>query len=212
MSLHAATRQHEQGFTLVETLIAVFALALMMAAGSAMLLSALSGQEQLRDKSAEIAALDQATALLRSDLGNAIPRVTDTGRAGEGERSLYGGRPGRDGVVLGLVRAGWTNVDAQEDRSELLAVEYLLDENGTLLRRAYRRPDRVRATVSEDMVLLQDLQSLGLTFFGGGQPAAQWGLVPDSTTVQMPDAVEVSMAFGNGEVLVQRFPVGGRPE
>ncbi len=205
-------RRGERGFTLVETLVAVFALALLMAAGSAMLLSALSGQEQLRGKGAEIAALDRATALMRSDLGNAIPRVADTGRAGEGERSLYGGRPDRDGIVLGLVRAGWTNIDAREDRSELLAVEYVLGEDGTLLRRAYRRPDRVRATPAEDMRLLDSLQALDLTFFGGGQPAAQWGLVPDSATVQMPDAVEIAMTFADGEVLVQRFPVGGRPE
>ncbi|MEL6322983.1 MAG: type II secretion system minor pseudopilin GspJ [Pseudomonadota bacterium] len=199
------------GFTLVETLIALFAFSLLMSAGAAMLMAALGGQEQLRQTSETMKRLDRATALIRADLGHAIARLADTGRAGEGERGLYGGPPGRDGVVLGLVRSGWTNIDAAEDRSELLTVEYIFEDNA-LNRRLILRPDRVRATPTSETVLLEGLDDLDVRFYGGGLPAEIWGLTFTEEGVLLPDAVEFVMTFSNGEVLTQRFPVGGRPQ
>ena len=128
----------ESGFTLVEILVAVFAFSLMMAAGTGLLLTTLRGQELLDTKLGQLGKLELASAHLRADLGASVPRIISTGRISDAPRSLFGGRPDRDGVFLGLVRDGWTNLQAGEDRSEILSVEYRLVEN-TLIRRLYER-------------------------------------------------------------------------
>ncbi|MEM9670589.1 MAG: type II secretion system minor pseudopilin GspJ [Pseudomonadota bacterium] len=204
------TKVSIQGFTLVETLIAVFALALLMGAGSTMVLSSLRGQSELDLRHERIAAIDRASAHFRSDLEHAVPRFVASERSGEGDVSFYGGMEGRDSIVLALVRNGWSNLDFVEQRSELLVVEYIF-EDGRLTRRLIERPDRARRTPRSETVLLTDLSNINVRFFAGGQPAEIWRSVGGgSGEVSMPDAIEMTLRFPNDEVLTQRFLVGGR--
>ncbi|MEM7662807.1 MAG: type II secretion system minor pseudopilin GspJ [Pseudomonadota bacterium] len=200
----------DAGFSLVETLVAVFALALLMGAGSSMVLSSLRGQEELDSRHQRTAAIDRFNAHLRADLEQAVPRFVESRRSGEVPASFHGGEPRRDGTVLGLVRAGWSNFDFAEARSELLVVEYVFDE-GRLMRRAVERPDRARRTPESEVELLSDLSDINVRFFAAGEPAEIWRSTFGSGQAEMPDAVEVVLRFSNDEVLTQRFLVGGRP-
>ncbi|MEO0882950.1 MAG: type II secretion system protein GspJ [Pseudomonadota bacterium] len=202
-------RRSDAGFTLVETLIAVFALALLMGAGATMVLSSIRGQGELDVRHDQIAAIDRLNAHMRADLLQAVPRFVESGRAGEGAQSFYGGEIGRDNIFLGLVRDGWSNFEFEAPRSELLVVEYLFDD-GKLIRRAVERPDRARRTPQTDTELLSDLIDMDIRFFAGGQPAEVWQAGLGGGQVIMPDAVELVLTFRNGEVLTQRFLVGGR--
>ncbi|MEO1475170.1 MAG: GspJ family type II secretion system protein [Pseudomonadota bacterium] len=199
----------QSGFTLIETLIAVFALALLMGAGTTMVLSSLRGQGELDLRHARIQAVDRVNAHFRADLERAVPRFVETGRAGEGAQSFYGGDIGRDGIILGIVRNGWSNIDLEEQRGELLVVEYVYDQ-GTLTRRTVARPDRARRTPVSETELLTDLIDFNIRFFAGGQPAEIWRTAVGGGQVIMPDAVEIVLNFQNDETLTQRFLVGGR--
>ncbi|MEM6898978.1 MAG: type II secretion system minor pseudopilin GspJ [Pseudomonadota bacterium] len=205
-----AAARSDAGFTLVEILIAVFAFALLMGAGSTMVLSSLRGQEELDIRHQQIAAIDRLNAFLRSDLEQTVSRAVESDQAGEGAFSFVGGDTGRNGRVLGLVRSGWSNFDYEAPRSELLVVEYIFDE-GQLIRRVIERPDRGRRTPESATVLLTDLTDVDLRFFSGGEPAEIWqGAIGSDGQIVLPDVVELVIGFPNDEVLTQRFLVGAR--
>ena len=199
----------EAGFTLVEILVAVFAFSLMMGAGSMLLLSTLRSQSLVDAKLEQLGALEVATAHFRADFEASVPRVVSTGRISDRPRSMFGGAPDRDGVFLGLVRDGWTNLDAQEDRSELLSVEYKLVENN-LVRRLYERADPTRRTPKYETVLLEGVERVELGFVDGGVSAPLWDFVVEAGIARLPDAVQVRIDFETGETLSQSFLVGGR--
>ena len=198
----------DSGFTLVETLMAVFALALLMSAGSALLLTTLNSNRLLDERLSQLAKLEVATAHLRADLSAVVPRVTRSARAFEDGKSFYGGLPDRESIVLGLVRSGWTNIANEADRGELLAVDYRYS-NGELVRRIYQSPDRTRRTPVSETVLVDNLAGLEVAFTAGGVTSQEWELVLEAETPILPDAVTIVLEFETGETLSQNFLVGG---
>ncbi|MEL7130168.1 MAG: type II secretion system protein GspJ, partial [Pseudomonadota bacterium] len=71
-------------------------------------------------------------------------------------------------------------------------------------------PDRVRATSSFESVLLDGLTRIDVRFYAGGRPATRWGIGLGIADLAMPDIVEMTFGFENGETLRQSFLVGGR--
>ena len=202
-------RSSEAGFTLVEILVAIFAFSLMMGAGSFLLVTTLNAQDLVDQRLERLGELELASAHLRADLANSIPRIVSTGRISDRPRSLFGGEPDRDGVVLALVRDGWTNLDASEERSELLSVEYRLEDD-QLVRRLYERVDPTRRTPRFETILLQGVDRVDLEFIAGGVSAPRWDLALEAGLPRLPDAVRVGIEFENGDVLRQSFLIGGR--
>ena len=199
----------DTGFTLVETLLAVFGLALLLSAGGALLFSTLNSSKLVDARLDQLNRLEIMTAHMRADLGGAVPRSINSVRTGEARKSLYGGEADRDNVVLGLVRSGWLNINNEADRSQLLAIEYKF-ENGALFRRAYQSPDRTRQTPVYETVLVTGLSDVSIRFSADGQFADNWGLALEGGVPVLPDTVTVEMVFENGGVLSQNFLVGGR--
>ena len=60
--------QSQGGFTLAETLVALFILSILAVAGGQMLLRATASGEQLREREAVVRELDVAQAFIRGDL------------------------------------------------------------------------------------------------------------------------------------------------
>lgn len=199
----------ESGFTLVEVLVAVFAFSLMMGAGSVLLLSTLNTQTLVEERLDRLGKLELLTAHLRADIGASIPRIVSTGRISDSPRSMFGGPPDRDGVILGMVRDGWTNRNAGEDRSELLSVEYRF-VGDTLVRRIYERVDPTRRTPKYETVLIEGVDGIELEFLDAGQSAGIWDLVLEAGVPRLPDAVQIRIEFEQGQSLTQSFLVGGR--
>lgn len=199
----------EAGFTLVETLIAVFSLGLLMSAGGALVLSILDSQRLVDQRLERLEALELTSAYLQTDLANAVPRLVESEFSVLGPQSFYGGRPDRIGTVLGFVRDGWDNREQAEDRSELLSVRYRFDQ-GTFTRQVDLRPDRLRATPRAQQVLLEGVTDIQLQFIAAGQSATNWTLVVQDGAPRLPDAVEMTIVFEGGQQLSQSFLVGGR--
>lgn len=202
-------RSSEAGFTLIETLIAIFSLALLLSAGGVLLTSTLNSNRLIDERLDRLGTLEIASSHLRTDLAGAVPRLIETGTSGTQLLSFYGGEPDRNGVVLGLVRDGWSNPQGLEDRGELLPVEYRV-QNGQLLRKIYERPDIGRRTPSHELLLVEGVRNVELNFIAGGVSADEWGLALDGGTPRLPDAVQFDIIFENGERLSQTFLIGGR--
>lgn len=201
-------RRAELGFTLVETLLAVFSLALLMSAGGALLLSTLESSRVVDSRLERLNELEIATAHLRADLMEAVARQTRSARATDEGKSFFGGFPDRDGIVLGLVRSGWLNIENEADRSELLVVDYrYIDDK--LIRRVHQAPDRTRSTPAYETVLMDGLTALEVRFEAGGVSSSKWELVIEEDLPVLPDAVTLEMSFSNGQRLSQSFLVAG---
>lgn len=205
----AASRSGTDGFTLLETLIAVLILSSIMVAGSSALITVLSSKSLVEERMDRLGAFERTTALLRQDLNAARPRIWESSRRNTAPRSLFGGRPTAEGTYLGLVRSGWLNPDFEEERSDLLVVEYRY-RDGELTRYLVLRPDATRNTPDQSEVLLTGLSDFEVTFMRGGVFAGQWDLTLDEGRPVLPDTVNIVMTFETGEILDQTFLVGGR--
>lgn len=200
-------RARDAGFTLLETLMAVFILALLMSAGGVLLTSTLNTSRDVEARLEQLGKMEIATAHLRADLANSVPRVSRSTLRYEDGKGFYGGKEGRDGVVLGLLRSGRANIDNLAARSQLLSVSYRYAD-GQLIRRVDESPDRTRQTPKYETVLMDGLQSVEILFENEGAASPQWELVLDEGVQLLPDAVTVIMTFETGEQLEQNFLVG----
>jgi len=200
-------RVNDAGFTLLETLMAVFILALLMSAGGVLLTSTLDTSRDVEARLEQLRKMEIATAHLRADLANSVPRVSRSVFRHEDGQGFYGGEAGRDGVVLGLLRSGRSNIDNLAARSQLLSVRYKYAD-GQLIRRIDESPDRTRQTPKYETVLMDGLQSVEILFEENGAALPQWELILEEGVQVLPDAVTVIMTFETGERLVQNFLVG----
>ncbi len=197
----------EAGFTLIETLVAVFALALLMSAGGVLLTSTLKTSQLVETRLEVLRELEITTAHLRSDLANTVPRLSRSAISNEDGKGFYGGIPDRDGVVLGVLRTGRANIDNLAARSQLLNVSYRYVD-GQLIRRIDESPDRTRQTPRYETVLIDGLQSVEVLFEDSGVSSSRWELLLEDGVQILPDAVTIIMTFQTGEQLVQNFAVG----
>ncbi|MEO1408013.1 MAG: type II secretion system minor pseudopilin GspJ, partial [Pseudomonadota bacterium] len=182
------------GFTLVETLVALFVLGMISAAGAALLLGAAQTQKQVQTREQQSRQIDVAQAMIRNDISalshRAIKPDNTFGRPGNlfGEDS-YGDRP-----FLSFVRSGWLNPGQLAARSRLQAVAYRLVD-GALFRTATLRPDATNGTERADMVLLQDVDMVRTRFRRGGEWSVEWiGDAGQSLRI-LPDLIELQIVF-----------------
>ena len=199
----------QRGFTLAETLVALFVLAIVSAAGTGLLMGASSSSKQLRDKETEIRTLDMAQAFLRNDIAALSMRatVTETGFGAPG--NLFGNASDQRGPILAFVRSGWVNPQNREDRSTLQHVEYRL-ENSTLIRTATVRPDAVAGTPHVERVLLEGVNRVDVRFLRGGEWSREWQGDAGQALHILPDLIELEIVFEDERELVISALTGGR--
>jgi general secretion pathway protein J len=159
----------DEGFTLVELVVALFVFALIAAAGVSLLGYSVGAQASAGKRLDQVAAIRRIGALLTADLAQAAPRIS---RDAEGRQQVaFEGGTGVPGTVaLAFVRRGWSNVDG-EARPSLQKVEYRFS-GGVLFRQTWplvdgsepRPPSRVLAGV----------RSLALRYRVGGEWRERW--------------------------------------
>lgn len=194
----------DNGFSLVETLVATFIFALVSASGVAIL----SGYEQSRIRLAEadsqLTELDQTKALIREDFFAAFDRPL---------RDEYGGVvPGFEagdhmpsGTLLRLVRGGNPAAKLFGNMSALKRVEYVVLD-GFLVRRTYDRTDAVTTTDIVDQPILSGVQSVSTRYAADGIWVEEWGTLPSSFA--LPRLAEITVSFRSGENVKMMFLVG----
>ncbi|MEL7110722.1 MAG: type II secretion system minor pseudopilin GspJ [Pseudomonadota bacterium] len=199
----------QRGFTLVETLVALFILAIVSSAGAALLISATSASQQVRQQEAEARKLDIAQALIRQDIAALSARTIKPADGFSLPGNLYGESPRGEAPFLRFVRSGWINPGSIEPRSNLQSVEYFL-RSGVLVREAALRPDATNGTPVSSRVLLDGISRIELGFVRGDQRSDFWIGDSQITSSVLPDMIEMELFFENGTSLSLAALTGGR--
>ncbi|MEM1410478.1 MAG: type II secretion system minor pseudopilin GspJ [Pseudomonadota bacterium] len=166
---------NQRGLTLIEVLIALGVFAAVSALGVAALSLTVSGSDQLQEVDERIGDLERFRGLLRSDLRHLVDRPVLEPDTEQPRPAFVGGRvlsdflPSREGTaLLALVRSGWANPGAEEPRSELQAITWLIKE-GALIRRQRPFLDAVADTPTAEDILLSELRDIDIAFLDGGR-------------------------------------------
>lgn len=182
------------GFTLAEVLIALVIFALLAAAGTAVMATAVEGRFAVRAADARTAELQRLRSLLKADVGQAVGRNDPT----------VGPIRSGDGVMLELVRTGWAN-PADRGRPSLQRVEWRVVD-GRLERRV---ADQVTGTaVGPAQVVARDVTDVQVSFVSLEVetpvffPRPPMQLSPDAVRVRMTledtGPVEMLLLVGSG--------------
>lgn len=192
----------EQGFTLIEVMIALLIFGLIAAAAGVMLSFSVRAQQRTIARLDDIGAVARMGALLNSDLAQATDRPT---RETDGQQTpaFSGGADGAAVPALRLVRGGWANLDG-DLRPSLQRVEYQL-RDGQLLRVTYPMLDG--AAPAEPLVVLGNVASLAIQYRINGSWVDQWDDAM-RRVAPLPDALAIDVTRGDGRRYRQSFIVG----
>ena len=186
-----------KGFTLVETLVALFALA-MLATGALVVSSAsAASQDSIRAHQESTHTLMRLRAIMKADLSQAAARRARDVNGAKAQAALSGGALG-GGVFLSLVRRGWDN-PLEQDRASLQYVEYRLI--GGRLERMWRRHVD-GSPLQPPQVLAEGVRSLRLEFLDFDQWMEGWAGAPNRP---LPRAIRVSLDLADGGPVSQVF-------
>lgn len=197
----------QQGFTLLELIVAIAVFAIMATMAHSGLSSVLNTREQAEQQAERLAQLQKAFLIIGRDIEQAVNRTIRDNYANEVD-PLVGGGYGTS--VLELSRTGRNN-PMQLQRSHLQRVAYMLSEE-ELIRQSWQVVDRSLDTEPYESVLMENVQSIELRFMDAEkQWQQQWpsfAADPDAEPT-LPRAVEVKLELeGWGEV-VRIFEVVG---
>lgn len=172
----------QKGFTLVELIISLFIFGMLAAAGVGLLSYSTRAQAITAAQLEDIAVERRLTAILTSDLAQAVPRVSrDLTGAIE---PAFGG--GQGPILLRYVRAGLSNA-GDNVRSGLQRVEWRIDKGGIF--RISR--SLVDGAVDAEPILMADhVEDVALRFRSEGTWQSDW--VP-SDGLELPEAVELTI-------------------
>lgn len=194
----------DNGFSLIETLVATFLLALVSASGVMLLSSYQDGRLSLKRADDRLAELELARSMIRDDMFAAIVRpVRD--EYGSDNIGFQGGDQLLDNKVLRFVRGGNQGAKVRGYGSGLDRVEYIF-EDGSLLRRKFDTTDITLETEFSDRLLLSGLEALELRFEAYGIWALEWGAFGE--TDELPGLVELTARYPDGQALSMTFMVG----
>lgn len=194
------TVSREQGFTLVEVLVALMIFGMIAAAGVAMLSFSVRAQGATKAKLDDVAALGRTASILSADLAQAVDRPTRD-EAGVRLPAFLGEAGGAAAPMLRVVRGGWGNLDGAA-RPGLQKVEYRLVK-GTLQRLAYPMLDG--AAPLAPATLLTGLADARLRYRYRGAWSDRWD---GADGIPLPSAVELRLIGTRGREHRQLFLVG----
>lgn len=193
-------RTREDGFTLIEVMVALLIFAILATAGVALLSFSARAQAASGRKLDDLAALNRTLSILSADLAQARARATRD-EAGTPLPAFVGERDDAARPMLRLVRGGWTNLDAQA-RPEAQKVEYRLDR-GVLQRLGYPQIDG--AAPLPPAPLLDRVRAVRLRYRFRGAWSDRWD---GGGGVALPQALELRLVRADGVEYRQLFLVG----
>lgn len=182
------TRSSEQGFTLVEVIIALFIFGLLAAAGVSLLSFAVKAQAASAGALEETSDERRLSAILIADLGQAVPRVS---RDASGRpRPAFQANQGA--LVMAYVRGGGTpqhvELRLEEGRLERIAAPFI---DG--------------AAPSTPLVLATGIDRAQLRFRAKGDWQDRWD---SEKTDSLPRAVELTLVPRGAAPVTRLFLVG----
>lgn len=193
------------GVTLIETLVALFVVALMATAGAIMTLQSLRGARAVETRGQAASNLSIALSTISADLNAYTKRASQDESFIEPPTMFAGYAPRFDGRIMVFVRNAWPN-PSREARGDLQRVEYVF-EDGSLIRRSWAAPDPAASTRVENQVLLDNIQSIEARFGRLGDWRSEWIVLPAGNE-PVPQKVELLIQFDTEDTLTARYIIG----
>lgn len=191
--------QRQQGFTLIEMMVAIAIFALLSLMATQILRSMLQSHNQIQSKTQDMAQVQLAMGLIERDISQATVRLTAEGsRPNSADFLVF-----KDTVdSLELVRRHRANPGAILARSSIERVRYRLVDN-QLERLSYPTPD---SALSQARVVpvLQDVTDFTLRFWHSGDWQEKW-----SGSAMLPAAIEVTLELADMGRLRRVILLGG---
>ncbi|MCA8901115.1 MAG: type II secretion system minor pseudopilin GspJ [Hyphomonas sp.] len=192
----------EQGFSLVEVLIAL-AISAVIAVGSTMVLrQTVAASDTVRRVSTDSQSLLTAHRRLFDDFGAATLYQSQP-VSGYGPAEGFSSGERYDQFRVAFVRDGWSNPAQLEARSDLMRIEYAL-EDGALVRRVWVRPDPVERTPVASNVVIEGVEQVEAGYLFDGVWSEAW----PAERGGMPDAIRLDFAMKDGRTLELGYIVG----
>jgi general secretion pathway protein J len=186
-----------KGFTLIEMLVAMTALAVLAAGGFMIAGVSANSHEAVQGQQAATQSLLRMRAALRGDLTQAAARRPRDANGRKNQAALSAANRG-DGVFLSLVRRGWDN-PLEQSRASLQYVEYRL-RDGQIERLWRRHVDG--SPLQAPQVLLTGVNNTQLEFYDFDQWTEGWAGAPNRPlpralrlTLSMPGRGDLSQVF-----------------
>lgn len=186
-----------KGFTLVETLVALAALAMLATGALAVASASTASQDAIRAQQEATHALMRLRAVMKADLSQAAARRPRDINGAKAQAALRGGAL-EDDAFLSLVRRGWDNPLGQA-RASLQYVEYRLV--GGRVERAWRRHVD-GSPLQAPQILVEGVRSLRLEFLDFDQWMDGWSGAPNRP---LPRALRISLDLEDRGLISQVF-------
>jgi general secretion pathway protein J len=185
----------EQGFTLVELLVALTIFALLAAAGVSLLSVSVRSQEMVKAQVDQSAATGRIASVLGQDFAQIVPRVW-RGPGGPQQAAFIGSRGDGTGDLISFVRL------APQGGVQKIVLRRTEDR---LIRMTYDHPDS--DTPSRDSILAENVTKLQMRYRQRGA----WGDIWQPTRGDsLPEAVEVIVGRSGQPEVRYAFVAGAR--
>lgn len=193
--------RNQDGFSLVEMLVAVFLLSVVSIASLSVMSNFADANQMVTEKMGDLGKIERARDFLRSDLRETIQRgffVQDQ-------------KENNERLLFRITRGGAENAKIDNSYSPVEMIEYRIIENN-LIRRSYLRPQAIENTPYRDYVILENIADVSLKFYDGFLWQDYWINSQNNQTQILPKALEITWnKTGYNKSLSPysvRFPVG----
>ncbi len=195
--------QNQSGFSLIETLLAVFILSVISLISLNIMSSFADANQMVTNKTSQMDDIEKARHYLRADLKNAFSHQFLLGASIEAE----------DDRLFGLSRANSEISMINDNWSTAETIEYRFVDK-KLIRRSYDRPNAMENTDFRDYVLLENISDISLRYYDGQFWQEKWISPSNGSAVYPPRAIEISWRIDNAGdeqslEYVNRFQFGG---
>jgi len=154
---------NEDGFTLVEVLVATFIMALIAAMGTGLVSSVTNARDRVERLSEDTRELELARAVIKRDLSQFVDRRPRDAFGTIARTAFEAGERFNEGRLMAFITNGREMIGPRAAASRLEYVEYVFEEN-RLIRRGWTHADRGPDTAPIDRVLLDELARLDVEF------------------------------------------------
>lgn len=193
----------DEGFTLVELLMALLIFGMLSAGGVALLSFSVRSQAMTGERLDDLAAVRRLGAIMASDLAQVAPRIVRD-QSGVAQAAFRGSSGVGSIPPLAFVRRGWENMDGAA-RPSLQKVEYLVSGD-QLQRRGYRYLDGAEGEAPA--TLLTGVAGLRLRYRDAkGEWRERWD---SRDPTEIPAAVELVLELREGGSIRQLFLTGSQ--
>lgn len=198
----------QSGISLVETMIALFVVAILASTGGIMLTQSLRGARLVEERGSEAQEIQTALSVMRDDFAAFVDRPSRADATSELPARFEGQSVRFDGRIVTLVRNGWAN-PAGHMRGDLQRVEYRFTD-GALIRRSWSAPDAGPGTGMAEQIVLNGLESITVRYGQEQGWKSEWIVPVSADAVSFPDKIELTFSFSEDDQLTALFRLGLR--